>query len=296
MFMLSIAILMLSVILRPQGPMGGAYSSVELCLKSVIPSLFPIFVLNKMLMSSGAATSFFTRFGKPFAKSFNLPPSAGAAIMLGFLSGYPTGAKIAEELYEKELISENELRRLTAFCNNAGPIFITGSVGEGLLKCPKAGIFLLVVHALSAISVGLIFRINSKKCRAKIYRPQTKSYSAAKLFTDSVSASAADISVICGYIIFFGMLMSYVNPSTALGKGIFIFSEMTNACRTLSEASISQPLRLQLISLALGWGGMCVHAQSFAVIKHKKTYLAGKLLQGMLAFLISKALLLFVRF
>lgn len=296
MLMFSVAILMLSVILRPEGPMCGAYSSVELCLRTIIPSLFPLFVLNRMLVSSGTATRFFYRFGKLPAYIFKLPPAAASAVVLGLLSGYPTGAKTANELYEKELINEDELRRLTAFCNNAGPIFITGSVGAGMLKDHSQGIFLLAVHILSAIAAGLILSIGADRSIPKTYCRNPKKYSAVQLFTKSVSESASDISVICGYIIFFGMLMSYVNSESVFGKTVFIFSEMTNACRALAASDISVSLKLSLISLALAWGGFCVHAQSFSVIRHKKTYLAGKLLQGMLAFVISAILLLFVHF
>ena len=294
MFMLSVAILMLSVILRPEGPMSGASDAVRLCLGTLIPSLFPLFVLNRMLVSSGAAVRFFARFGKPFAKLFRLPPSSAAAVILGMLSGYPTGAKIAAELFEKELISENDLRRLTGFCNNAGPIFITGSVGAGMLKSSETGIFLLIVHIISAVTVGLIFSIGAEGGVCKTYCPPPVEMSAAKLFTDSVSSSCADISVICGYVIFFGMLMSYVNPETAAGKALYILCEMTNSCRILAKSG--GKLCLPLISAALGWGGLCVHAQSFSVIRHKKTYLAGKLLQGMISFVISAVLLQFVRF
>lgn len=294
MLMLSISILMLSVILRPEGPMSGAYSSVELCLKAVIPSLFPLFVLNRMLISSGAAVRFFNRFGKPFARLFRLPPTAAAAVILGMLSGCPTGAKIAAELYEKELISENDLRRLTAFCNNCGPIFITGSVGAGLLGSSETGVFLLAVHIISAVIVGLIFSFGAEESAHKTYCPPQKSISAAKLFTDSVESSCGDISAICGYVIFFGMLTSYLNPESAAGKALYILCEMTNSCRLLAKGGGG--LCIPLISAALGWGGLCIHAQSFSVIRHKKTYLAGKLLQGMISFVISAALLRFVRF
>lgn len=294
MFMLSVAILMLSVILRPEGPMSGAGDAVGLCLGALIPSLFPLFVLNRMLISSGAAVRFFVRFGKPFAKLFRLPPSSAAAVILGLLSGYPTGAKIAAELFEKELISENDLRRLTSFCNNAGPIFITGSVGVGMLRSSKSGIFLLAVHIVSAVTVGLIFTIGAEGGNYKTYSPPPMKMSAAKLFTDSVSGSCADISVICGYVIFFGMLMSYANPETAVGKVLYILCEMTNSCRILAKSG--GKFCLPLISAALGWGGLCVHAQSFSVIRHKKTYLAGKFLQGMISFVISAVLLQFVRF
>lgn len=295
MLMLSIAILMISVILRPEGPMGGAYSAVQMCLKIVIPSLFPLFVLNRMLISSGAATRFFTRFGKPFAKLFKLPSACASAVVLGFLSGYPTGAKIAKSLYEKELMCDDEFKRLTAFCNNAGPIFITGSVGAGMLHSSKQGIFLLSVHVLSAIAVGIILSFGKTYSPSKEYNPKYERYSAPKLFTESVCSSVSDISFVCGYIIFFGMLMSFVNSETILGKSIYMFSEMTNACKIFSTVKNSS-LKLSLISASLGWGGMCVHAQSFSVIRHKKTYLFGKLLQGMLSFAISEILLLFVHF
>ncbi len=291
--MLFIFLFMLTVAVNPSIPMDGAKSAVSLCLFAVIPSLFPFFVLNHILLKSGALSAFCNRYLKVFPKIFKLPPSAAGAVILGFLSGYPAGSKAAGELLEKGELSMAQYKRLTAFCSNAGPVFITGTVGTGIFNSQKIGLLLFAVHFASAIAVGLLLSLGKTQEEYQSAPPQSNiSPSYTLLFTEGVYESLKSVAVICGYVIFFGTINAYLNKYLAFlpeltkvtSAGII---EMTNGISSIASANIGMRLKLSLVSGLLGWGGICVHAQSFVFLKSKKTYLSGKAIQGVLSFLIT---------
>ncbi len=290
---LAIFLLMLSVALNPSSPLKGAEYSVKLCISSVIPSMLPIMVLNNILLMSGAFERSFGFAGKFFSKIFRLPQRSIAPIVTGLLSGYPTGAKTAGDLYDKGTISPSDYNRLISFCNCAGPGFVIGTAGTALLNSADTGRLLFVIHVISAFTVGIIFRFRGKGYDSS-HNICSKSpkLPLAEAFTSSVESAVDTMGKICGYIIFFGMLMSKIEPfilklPLALSVFLYGFFEMTGGISKTACSALSYPLKTATVSAILGWGGWCVHMQSMKYIKNKKSYLTGKALQGMISFVIT---------
>ena len=70
-----------------------AKNAIYLCLDIVIPSLFPFFVLSKIIVpyiSRLPCPGFLKGF---IERVFHLPYYTIIIILLGFMSGYPSGAK-----------------------------------------------------------------------------------------------------------------------------------------------------------------------------------------------------------
>ena len=78
--------------------------------------------------------------------------------IMGLISGYPTGAKIATQFRKNNLITKAESERLITFTNNSGALFIIGTVGITMFGNTTIGILLLITHILGCITVGLLFR------------------------------------------------------------------------------------------------------------------------------------------
>ena len=84
---------------------------------------------------------------------------AGAfALIMGWLSGYPVGTKIAVHFRQNNICSKEDCERLLSFTNNSGPLFIVGACGTSLFGNSVIGFLLLITHILGAFSVGVIFR------------------------------------------------------------------------------------------------------------------------------------------
>ena len=161
----------------------AAKNGLVLWANSVVPSLFPFFVATELL----SYTNFTYYLGKLLNKFmkplFNIRGEGSFAFIMGILSGYPMGAKIAANFRQNNICSKVECERLLSFTNNSGPLFIIGSVGISLFGNQTIGIILLITHILACITVVYVyFRRNTNH----LFRKSVKRYSAR--FTPFLSA------------------------------------------------------------------------------------------------------------
>ena len=89
---------------------------------------------------------------------FNVNGACSFAFIMGIISGYPVGAKLACKFRKENICSKEECERLLSFTNNSGPLFIIGSVGISMFGNSTIGILLFITHLLASISVGFLFR------------------------------------------------------------------------------------------------------------------------------------------
>ena len=127
----------LSLMLYPQDSMSAAREGLKLCYNVIIPSLFPFFVLSALVVDLGVAGYIGRALEGLMRPLFNVPGACASAFVLGFVGGYPVGARTALSLYQKGMCTKTEAERLLSFCNNSGPAFILGVVGAGC--SPAAG-------------------------------------------------------------------------------------------------------------------------------------------------------------
>ena len=109
---------------------------LTLCARSVIPALFPYFVVSGLFISLGFADGVGRRLEPLTRRLFGVGGAGASAFFLGLLGGYPVGGRTVGQLYRAGRLSKNEAERLLAFCNNAGPSFILGVVGDLPLSRP----------------------------------------------------------------------------------------------------------------------------------------------------------------
>src|SRR5699024_10529774 len=98
-------------------------------------------------------------FMKPL---FNIRGEGAFAFIMGIISGYPIGAKIATNFRKENICTKEECERLLSFTNNSGPLFIIGSVGILLYRNTMIGLLLFITHLLASLSVGILFRFWKK--------------------------------------------------------------------------------------------------------------------------------------
>ena len=134
----------------------------ELCINSVIPSLFPFFILSELIM---AYMTYHPpqKFASLYQKIFKFDKSTLPVFLSGIISGYPVGAYMVENLYQNNNISKTDATDLICFTNNSGPMFIICTIGMGMLKNLKSGIILYLIHIASAIITGITISMLRKK-------------------------------------------------------------------------------------------------------------------------------------
>ena len=116
------------LILFSNSNLQAAKNGLNLWATSVVPSLFPFFIGTELLYRTNFVNilgKLFTKFMRPV---FNVPGESAIALILGNLSGYPVGAKLACNLLENKQCTKVEAERIISFTNNSGPLFIVGTV------------------------------------------------------------------------------------------------------------------------------------------------------------------------
>ncbi len=277
------------LLLKSSECVGAARSALALCFETLIPTLFPFFVLSSLVVSCGGGTALglvLRHFMRPL---FGLSGAGGSALALGLLGGYPVGARTVGELYLRREISQEEAQQLLSFCNNAGPGFILGFCGAGVFQSTRTGAYLYLVHVASALLAGILLH-RTPESISPPKRESTPPLSFFSAFPQAVTSSFAGIWNVCGFVILFMVLLrivSFFPPLAALSGApracLFGFLELTNGIAAVPKT------REGFIACAaiLGWGGLSVHAQSLAVLEGTRLstarYFLGKALQALVS-------------
>ena len=264
----------------------AAKAALLLCANALLPSLFVFFVLSGLLVRLGLPSILEKPFSRICRPLFGVNGSGAAAVILGFVSGYPVGTVCIKDLYQSGQISKTEAERLLAFCNNSGPLFVLGTVGTVLLGSAQAGRTLYLCHALAAITVGMLFQLHRMHDRP---RPYKKAYFHAQPLTaalsDSIRAAVNNILYVCGFTVLFAVVLAML-PKHAILSGIL---EITNGCSSVCALPLPLAQKMRFLSLVLGFGGISVHLQIAGILADTdlsaKTCIIGKVLQAVLSYI-----------
>lgn len=294
-------------------------SGLSLWANSVVPSLFPFFVATECLMNTNIVY-FFGKFLSPIMRPvFNVSGEGGFAFIMGIISGYPVGAKIACNFRKNNICSKEECERLLSFTNNSGPLFIIGTVGIIMFGNTTIGIMLFITHILASISVGFIFRFwkknkSSTPVYSKNYFNDNKKNSVrisdiGEILSKSITSSISTILMIGGFVVIFSSIISIFNASGIFNllKLIFLpifkflnldtalitpiitgFLEITNGINLVANIHLKKiSINIIIVAFLLGFGGISVMLQVWSIISKSdlsiRPYIYGKLLHGILA-------------
>ena len=306
----------LSLMLYPQDSMSAAREGLKLCYNVIIPSLFPFFVLSALVVDLGLAGYIGRALEGLMRPLFNVPGACASAFVLGFVGGYPVGARTALSLYQKGMCTKTEAERLLSFSNNSGPAFILGVVGAGVFASSRVGVLLSLAHAAASICVGLFFRFyrRGKKGREARVSPKFEAERFTTAFTGAVKNSFLSTLNICAFVVFFTVVirllfLSGALPALARLLGVLLSPlgftqewaerlltgaiELSSGVWTLSGAG-GMAGRMSMAAFMLGWAGLSVHCQVLSFLGGSglsvRTYIAGKFLHGGLAALFTALL------
>lgn len=276
---------MLALILDSKNSIAAASQGVEICIRTVIPSLFPFFVLSILLTGSMGSTSALV----PLEKLFRAR-GCGPILITGLLGGYPVGAQAAAQGYSSDQLSRAQANRLIMFCSQAGPSFLFGMTASQFPERKYAWL-LWSIQILSALCVARI--IPAPECE-KTAKADISSITLSQAMKKAVSAMAS----VCGWVVLFRVILGFLQRYVffPLPKSIIILLsgllELTNGCLLLSEIP-SLTLRFLWAALMLNFGGICVMMQTSSVIEglELKYYIRGKLLQTLFSLLFCLAFL-----
>lgn len=278
------AVGMLVLILDSRTAIHGMQAGIDLCLRTLIPSLFPFFLLSILITSSLLGKSL--KFLGPIGRLCGIPSGAESLLAVGLLGGYPVGAQNVALAYRNGCLSKTDAERMISFCNNAGPAFLFGIIGAAFdsLWVPWA---LWGIHVVSAVLIGAISNPGIQPDKVRV--PQ-QSITLSQALQKALSVMAQ----VAGWVVLFRMVLTYlerwflwmlpVEWQVILSGSL----ELSNGCIQLRSIG-NEGLRVLAASVMLALGGACVGFQTSSVTGDLRLqpYFLGKLLQAAISFLLA---------
>ena len=213
-FSILVALSFLLFISLPDVAINYMKRGLDLCAKSVIPSLFPLMVVSELTAKGPLGRLLGRLLSRPAAVLLGVGEDSACALIFGAICGFPIGARALCDAYDRGQISSRELSRSLTFCNNPGIAFVISTVGISVLGSLRVGILLFLSVILSALTVGIIMRLvfgkvntnqKQKRDRDKVEAPHLRG--AIYELTGAVRSSAISMLTVCAFVTFFSALV-----------------------------------------------------------------------------------------
>ncbi len=265
--------------------------STKIFNNKIFPSLFPFFILSELLINYGFI-EFSSILFKPLMKLFKINSNCSFIFVMSMISGFPSSAKYTKDLYDKKYINSLEATKVLTFTHFSNPLFILGFISLILNK--KIGLYILIIHYLTNIIIGLVFREIIKTEINTNNKINNNYQSFSNVLSNSIINGFKTLFLILGTMIVFLTITNLINKYIGLNpllKGIFNgMLEMTGGINTISNLNISLKIKSTLIGMILSFGGISVHMQIKSIISNTNIkyypYLVARILHSALTGLI----------
>lgn len=268
--MISVSILFLCMLLFfPETALAGSKYGATLWITQLLPTLLPFFIAIRLFDSC-------------------LPRVAQSRIFLliGILCGYPAGATLVTNQYDKGLLTRKQAYFFLGFVNNPSPMFVLVFCGTTVLGTSfRESVMLFALLVLVSLSGSLIFLFLASLPHFPSHRyfawrnntisendtenaaaiPESFSRRLDKIILDSFIL----LVKIGGYVIIFSIFGQFISlfPGSSLSGKILCSGllEITSGVSYLQTAALGSHAKKALMLAILSFGGLSAAAQTGSV-------------------------------
>lgn len=188
----------------------GFESGIQLCVQTVLPALFPFFVICELLVAcplQGTAL-------KTVARLLGFrQEKAALALLLSWIGGYAVCARLTRQLARNGSLTRREANLLLILGCCSSPGFVVGCVGGLLLGNIRLGIVLYIVQIaanLLCAALCLPFLSASKNNLSLSACPSDSP--AGPSFSIALNAAVTSCLQVCGCVLFFRIAGAVLSP------------------------------------------------------------------------------------
>ena len=245
---------MTALILDSRCAAGSARDSIELCIGTLIPVLFPLFVLSAMLVPALGALRM-----PRLSKILGFPEGGGGLFLIGCAGGFPVGAVCAAQAARDKLLSREMAEDLLGLCSFCGPSFLFGVIGNVLSLRDAAVLFAI------QLETALLIAVFRRRSAPGVFRSSAEAVS----LPQAVRRAISSIATVCAWVVLAGVVAGFLRrwifPLLPKALGILLTGilELTNGVFALEE--LSPGLRLPFCAFFVTFGGVSVLLQIAAV-------------------------------
>ena len=268
--------------------------SLDIWITSVLPALFPFFVISDILISYDVIRYIPKVIKNLFKKLFNVSDNGLVVIILSMLSGFPSNARNIKNMYNSNKISKKEGEHLLYFTHFSNPMFILGTLVSIFFKKKELGLIIFISHYLPNIIIGILLRkLNTNKLDTNYNNDINNNF--GLVLTKSIRKSLDSVFNILGTLTVFLIISSLLNNGISLLiKSIL---ELTSGLKELSNFNLSNSYLVIASSCILSFGGLSVHMQVINELSDTdisySNFFIGRIIQVILSLVVSYILCLF---
>lgn len=219
--------LMFCILTNPALSLSFAGNGLVLWYNKMLPALLPFMILSGTLIRMGLSEGFTTLVYPIVGPVYRVSRNVCYVMLMGFMCGFPMGAKCVSDLYLRGRLSKREAAYLLAFCNNIGPVYFV-SFALPVIGCDKLTLPLLGMYGLPLL-YGFILRYtgyrdlvycdrryrdlihwdinHGEPVHQNLSQDAQSSQSLLPALDEAIYASIQSMLMLGGYMILFNLLM-----------------------------------------------------------------------------------------
>lgn len=288
---ISLLIILICLIIFSPEIMISIDFSLNVFKASIFPSLFPFFVISKLLINYGFVEILSKNLSFFMTKFFKINPNCTFIFIMSLLSGFPSSARYTANLLDNNQINEQDANKIILFSHFSNPIFILNTLSMNFLKKPKIGFLILISHYIGNIVIGLFLRnYNISSSKNNIISKKPLKFGLA--LTSSIKESIESLLLILGTMttfIVFTTIIDNVLPLNSINQSILNgLLEITQGLKSVSALNIPLNIKAAICSFLLSFGSLSVHAQIISLVKIKySNYFFSRVFHGLISSLIT---------
>lgn len=277
-----------------------ALTGLHLWFEKMIPTLLPFMILSGIMVRMNLTENFSVLLSPLLRPVFGISQNGIYCIIMGFLCGFPMGAKVIAELYERKRLEKTEADFLLAFCNNIGPVYFMGFALPVIGICQNKVLYLFGMYGIPLL-YGLFLRYTFFRRSIKMpeksvgntpaLQRKTAAFSSPDCLPaqidDSILAALNSITALGGYMILFNLLNLFpalLLSGTRLQKILPVLNGVLEINGGLSAMKADFPL---LSLTLLTFGGLSCTAQTYSILRRTnlsvRSYIGHKLVLTVLS-------------
>ena len=257
-FIKNVIVLILIILIYINRPeiVNSVINSLNLSIKSIIPSIFPIMIISDLIISTNLIELISNILGPLFNKLFKVSKYSSYVFIMSTLTGCPSNAKYINDLLNQNVITNNEASKILSFSCLYNPLLIISITSYLPLN---DSIYLIISNIIINLIIGLINR--NYKCNILNNNIKIKSFN----LINSISYTINVLLLIIGSITTFNIINT-INPiKHPLITGIL---EITNGINMISYYNINYQYQLIFIGILLSFGGLSILFQIKSIFKN----------------------------
>lgn len=241
-------------------------NSINVCLGTIIPSMFIFMVLTTYIQSSGLYRYIFRPVMWLMRKMIKADDSVISVFLLSLFGGYPIGLKLLKEMIAQNK-SYHEIERVCSvsatFCYCISPTFALIMIGNGVFGSTTAGMIIYVSDILSCLITAAVV---SRVYRLKTDIPSVTDPSGGSI-TSAVNSASKALFVVCSVIIAFNTVLT-ISETVLHNLGSDVSPVLTGIFEISNLLKLQHPDAsfIPLAAAIASMGGICVMMQCASIV------------------------------